>query len=399
MGIPEEWVGSPTFKIPHRFEVVRSASGEYQFVSLTGSIRVRSRSSPDDAFESCLPLLRRGCDVNGLVEAIGAGRESEALEIVRTLSQWGVLEEVPPQPPLAMSDEERTWHSDQIKFFSNFQAFPEAPPSESDIETYQSNVSFQEKLKQSSVVLIGLGRVGSRLAVGFAHAGVGHLLAWDPTEVTAEDTRDCGLSHSDVGASRQSALGRAIAAVNPYGRYTGLAEEPFWNGATNHLPSNPDLLIVAEDQFDPERYAAINRFCLDRRIQWTSYRSFGLKYEVGPTIVPRETACFKCFEIRKAANLGAYDEASQKQLLSQGARLGSLSVTLGYEVLALETIKILTGFSRPMTYASLFSFDVLTLQAELHPVLKLPRCPHCSRSLSHRPTLSIWREGGDFDGL
>lgn len=392
-------MGSPTLKIPDRFEVVRSAAGDYQFVSLSGSVRVRSRLSPDDAFESCLPLLKRGCDVGGLVAVVGPARESEALEIVKTLSQWGVLEEVAPSPPEVMSDQERSRYSEQIKFFSNFQPFPENPPLESEIELYKSNGSFQEKLKQSSVLLIGLGRVGSRLALGLAQAGVGRILAWDAGKVTAEDTRDCGFSPSDVGAPRQGSLAKEIAALNPLVNYQGLGEEPFWNGAASQLPPNPDLLILAEDQFDPERYSAVNRFCLERRIRWTSYRSLGLKYEIGPMIVPHETACFKCFEIRKAANVGAYDEATQKQLLAESLRLGSLSITLGYEVLALETIKILTGFSRPITYSSLFTFDMLTLQAETHPVLKLPRCPHCSRGLSHRPTLSIWREGGTFEGL
>jgi bacteriocin biosynthesis cyclodehydratase domain-containing protein len=69
----------------------------------------------------------------------------------------------------------------------------------------------------------------------------------------------------------------------------------------------------------------------------------------------------------------------------------------GTDLLALEVIKILTRFSQPVTYGSLFTLDLLTFEAALHPVLKIPRCPHCSPAAAQRPALIIWPPGDGFE--
>ena len=50
---------------------------------------------------------------------------------------------------------------------------------------------------------------------------------------------------------------------------------------------------------------------------------------------------------------------------------------------ATEIIKDISGLTPPTTYGAQISFDMLTTEFDLHPVLKLPRCPVCSRLKDH----------------
>jgi len=121
----------------------------------------------------------------------------------------------------------------------------------------------------------------------------------------------------------------------------------------------------------------------------------GARYEVGPSVLPRETACFRCLELRRASNFPNYGSfvGARRALALESLSPGSLNITLGYEVLALEVVKLLTGFGRAATHGSLFTFDLITLEAKAHPVLKVPRCPACGPTTDRAP-VTIWRPPG-----
>ena len=46
----------------------------------------------------------------------------------------------------------------------------------------------------------------------------------------------------------------------------------------------------------------------------------------------------------------------------------------------LEIVKDLSGLIPPLTYGAQLSVNLLTSVFDLHPVLKLPRCPVCGRA-------------------
>lgn len=58
---------------------------------------------------------------------------------------------------------------------------------------------------------------------------------------------------------------------------------------------------------------------------------------------------------------------------------------------ALEATKMITRFARPTLYGKLYEVDFLTLRAELHEVLKLPRCPACGVT-RRTPLINPWSE-------
>jgi molybdopterin-synthase adenylyltransferase len=405
--MPDDIGTSPTsrkmrIKLADRFQVLKISNREYKFASLSESTVVRIENATDQVLDVVLTKLQRGSELEEILQAVDTSQHQIVFGIIRDLSARSLLREEPVSSSDSnISNQERDIYREQAKFFSNFRPYSMEPTPTGSIDLVDSSVLVQRKLKASSVMLVGLGRIGSRLATGLAHMGLGQLYGSDPLQVTNEDTTDSGYSLSDVGSIREEVLKSMIKQVNHFIKYVPMGIGSVFEQDPTMLPNNLDLLVLCEDRFNPDHYGVINRFCLDRQITWTSYRNLGLRFEVGPMIVPRETACFKCLELRKAANLYFYEDflATQRNLLANSVSLGSLNITLGYEALALEVIKILTNFSRPVTYGSVFSFDVVGLTGKLHPVLKIPRCPACSNVSRDRPTFSIWRPDELFKGL
>lgn len=377
--------GSPVWlQIADRFRVVRTAAGVRKFVALADSLRVEVDGELETVLDIVIRRLEEGSTLEALVDAAGRDRQDTVLRIVDHLRQQGLIHESsePGAGTAAARQFDRV--SGQRRFFANFRPHS-ATPLAADRD--ERPLPSQERLAQAEVVLLGLGRLGSRLVVGLSELGIGTVWGADPRPIAKTDVIDSGFREDDVGALRMEALSRS------HGRNGSEATfRPLPVPATKEdLPVTADLLVVCEDHFDPAQYRAINRLCLDRRQTWISCRNLGLHVEIGPTIVPGDTACYRCMELRRSANVGYYDDLLENHRLLAGENLsvGALNITFGYELLALEIVKILTGFSRPMTYGTLFRLDLLSMESRLHPVLKIPRCPECGSARS-RPSVSCW---------
>jgi len=350
-------------KLPDRIQIVKVASSEYKFVSLYGSTRVRVGVDTGHILDLLFPMLRQGCELEEILNGFEPSKHPIVLNTVNDLSAQGfLLSSSGLSNGSPDSREERAMYSEQAKFFSNFRAGSNDPMQLGQTEFVDTSSILQQRLKQGRVLLVGLGRVGSRLAKALAHVGVGHIYSSDLSEVTQRDIVDSSYRPVDVGRCREDVLATILSHINPLVEYTPLGVASLFAQDTQALPEKLDLLILCDDGYDPAHYSAINRLCLERRVTWTSCRNFGFKFEVGPLIVPHETACYECVELRKAGNLHSYEDfrLTQSLLNEQNLSLGSLNITLGYEMLALEVIKVLNNFSRPVTYGNIFSFNVVT---------------------------------------
>jgi bacteriocin biosynthesis cyclodehydratase domain-containing protein len=127
---------------------------------------------------------------------------------------------------------------------------------------------------------------------------------------------------------------------------------------------------------------------------WTSARFAGFEFHIGPTVIPGETPCYECFRLRINSNVPDYSEHMLLEEYRKHHRLreATLAFTPAAGLLALEVLKGVTWFAAPATYAHLYVLNLLTMQSELHPILKIPRCPTCGRPAMPRPTIHAWQQ-------
>jgi bacteriocin biosynthesis cyclodehydratase domain-containing protein len=254
---------------------------------------------------------------------------------------------------------------------------------------------YQLRLKQARVGIFGLGRLGAQLGRMLALVGVGHILGVDHESVQLQDTfADSGYSAVHIGRPRAEAEGEIITSTNPFVAYSASCETP------ETVPQYADLLrsctfaILCRDYQQPGEYELFNLAALETDTPWISCRAIGFEFDYGPCVLPRKTPCYKCFDLRQKSNLPDYEAYVLEENLLNTHQIGlvSLAITPGLSLVALEVVKAITNFMQPATLAHVCSYNILTGELARHPILKIPRCPHCGRPSQNRPTIQAWQQ-------
>ena len=145
-----------------------------------------------------------------------------------------------------------------------------------------------------------------------------------------------------------------------------------------------DWVIAAQDSFEPEELTALNQATLRLGVPWSLVCFDGYEGWVGPTFVPKETACFNCFQKRLFAGL-----AEPKHLFADpGIKVHRVPspwstgpeafawVSLIASLFAFEITAAMNG--RGFTLNQLLIVHRLNLTFQRESLLRLPRCPDCS---------------------
>jgi bacteriocin biosynthesis cyclodehydratase domain-containing protein len=361
-------------RLAPRFQLVDRGCG-IALTSYTEDLEVADRSSADavrwlyrtvDAKTPTADLLERWDGDVTLLPVIGG------------LVRQGVLEESIGEPRMSQPTEDR--YRDQITLFSHAHGRNPMP------RTGSRGVEFQERLLAARVTVVGAGILGSNVARNLCLSGVGSLVLLDDGRVDEALISHGGwFSGDSIGATRVDAL--ASMATNL---------RPDLEVVTNELPNeailaesldasvlgDPHLVIVSTDTFETNLYRWIDEICQRKNIQWTSLRRNRMTVELGPTVIPKQTACFRCYELRRAGNL-------PEELGLGRTHAGWYYVPAGADWVALEAIKLLSGFGEAVTIGRIMIFDPLALTLAPHRVLRVPTCPRCKIN-PHVPPKIPW---------
>ncbi len=165
----------------------------------------------------------------------------------------------------------------------------------------------------------------------------------------------------------------------------------------NLVGANCDLVMFLPDRPLLPAREAVHKACLEAGVKLSTAGFLNsTTLVVGPTVVPGETACWTCHELRVKGVQNHYPEfeAFQQFLQSHpevdpvGSRLPALAQALA-GLAAFETIRILTNVMPPVTYGAMVTLNCMDMAVEMHDVLKLPRCPVCG-PVRHDPQRRIW---------
>ena len=154
------------------------------------------------------------------------------------------------------------------------------------------------------------------------------------------------------------------------------------------LDEDADVTVVVEGEFDlvvhdtraPAAIEAnnLNAAALAGRVPVLFHGRTPLAVELGPLVVPYETACLECYKRRRA---GAQDTGEPRT----GEWTGELAFPVG-----IEMVKFVSGAIEPITRGRMWRLDLLSGIPDVHPVLRLPRCPSCGPA-PDRPRRRLWQ--------
>jgi bacteriocin biosynthesis cyclodehydratase domain-containing protein len=202
------------------------------------------------------------------------------------------------------------------------------------------------------------------------------------------------LASTVMRALAAAGVGR-IVAVDPHPVRS--LEEMFRNW--EELVSHADLVVLASDNMSLAGYTVTNEACIRQQKRWVSARVDRTRGIIGPLVAPRESACFTCFELRSRAN--AEHPTDHEALYRHWKNVDSVPcnwpvnesfLSLIGSYLALDIQRVLTGTQVSAFLGRIFHVDLHTFESKFHELLKIPRCPSCSR-VAERPLTRIWDVG------
>ncbi|QIH10743.1 MULTISPECIES: molybdopterin-synthase adenylyltransferase MoeB [Pseudomonas] len=229
----------------------------------------------------------------------------------------------------------------------------------------QVDIDGQLRLKQSRVLIVGLGGLGAPVALYLAAAGVGelHLADFDTVDMTnlqrqiIHDSTTVGALKVDSAISRLTALNPDIRLV----RHPLALDEDTLAAAV----ADVDLVLDCCDNFSTRE--AVNAACVAAGKPLVSGAAIRLEGQLS-VFDPRrpESPCYHCL----------YGHGSEAELTcSEAGVLGPLVGLVG-SLQALEALKLLAGFGEPLV-GRLLLIDALGTRFRELRVKRDPGCKVC----------------------
>jgi len=205
----------------------------------------------------------------------------------------------------------------------------------------------QEKLLESSALIVGLGGLGSPVALYLAAAGVGRLLLADFDEVDLTNLqRQVLYSNDDIGRAKTAAAAARLEALNPQVTIERI-DEKLTEKTLAHWVSEADIVVDGCDNF-ATRFA-VNAACVAAARPLVSGAVIGLDGQVAVFRPDLDGPCYRCIYA---------DTGEEAQSCSETGVLGPLTGVIG-SLQAVETVKVLTGLGTPLE-SRLLVVDALT---------------------------------------
>ena len=232
----------------------------------------------------------------------------------------------------------------------------------------------QQRLLQSSAVMVGCGALGTALANLLVRAGVGKLRIVDRDFVEPSNLqRQTLFEESDAHEALPKAVAaeRRLRAINSGVSVEGIVADLSPKNAGELLRGFP-LILDGTDNF--ETRFLLNDIAIHLNVPWI-YAAVVASYGVTMTVRPGLTACLACALETEGGN-GSQTTGSEDTCDTVGVLGAAAGVIASIE--AAEAIKLLTGKS-VAAGGRLTSFDVWSGKFQSVRVARNPECRACAR--------------------
>ncbi|WP_088188835.1 tRNA threonylcarbamoyladenosine dehydratase [Desulfosporosinus sp. FKA] len=131
-----------------------------------------------------------------------------------------------------------------------------------------------EKLRLSTVLIFGIGGVGSYTVEALARASVGHLIMVDFDEISISNlNRQIHALHSTIGEAKVDVMKRRIKEINPEAHVETFKEFISAENAADFLQRKPDYVVDAIDTVSSK--VILVKECFAREIPFISSMGAG----------------------------------------------------------------------------------------------------------------------------
>jgi molybdopterin-synthase adenylyltransferase len=230
----------------------------------------------------------------------------------------------------------------------------------------QIDIAGQEKIGQAHILVMGVGGLGSPVALYLAAAGVGKLTLVDDDQVDSSNLqRQIIHQDSNQGLDKVESAKQRLKQVNPRCKIEVINRRLDKRSLTEAL-ANIETVVDCCDNFTTR--FLLNEVCWELKIPLVSGAAIRWEGQLTTFMMQSESACYACL----------YDRDSHAdQSCSENGVLGPVVGTIG-SLQALEAIKVITGAGKPLS-GSLLLFDGMDVSFNKIKFKKKSGCVVCSK--------------------
>lgn len=337
--------------------------------------------NPSDKYTDLFKNLTGEHTLDALVKRTVSTKLSkeEILEAIETLFEAGYLEDACCNVSNQLTEKELERYKVNLNFFNTF-----SNPN-------MSKYDYQIKLKNSHVIIFGLGGIGSNICMALIELGVGKITAFDFDTVELSNlNRQLLYSTDSVGKLKVEEATRRINDFNPEIEFNAFQKKISSSEDVKQLLSEHSGDVVVNVADFPTGYIDfwVNEACVNKGIPLFT-ALVAKKYGRSYSVVPGETACYNCQYLEELENNPKYLEelAATRVETSDGLGLyrtpnGALGPTclfhgyfVSYEILRY----LLFGSKKMLTYNKRFKIDFMTFETEFEDLKIMDSCEVCNR--------------------
>jgi molybdopterin/thiamine biosynthesis adenylyltransferase len=229
----------------------------------------------------------------------------------------------------------------------------------------------QERLLAARVLVVGLGGLGSPVAMYLAAAGVGTLVVVDFDDVDLSNLQRQILHTSEhIGIPKVSSALQGLKALNPEVRIEGYKSR-ITQDTLPALIAEADAVVDCCDNFTTR--FAVNAACFRAGVPLISGAAIRTEGQVAVFGGKQSGPCYQCLYPSE----GNLDETCSAN--------GVLAPVVGIigSIQATEALKVLTGAGDPL-YGRLLLMDALSMEFRTVRLPADPDCPVCGRDANNR---------------
>jgi len=231
----------------------------------------------------------------------------------------------------------------------------------------QIDISGQEKLLASRVLIIGLGGLGSPVAMYLASAGVGHLVLVDDDVVELSNLqRQIVHRTQNIGLTKVASAKQTIHDLNADINVTSYEKRLDDKELAKEVAA-ADIVIDGTDNFS-SRFTT-NAHCVKNKTPLISGAAIRMEGQVSVFNKTPSSPCYRCLY---------KDEGELDASCSSNGVLSPVVGIIG-SIQANEAIKVLLNIGETLD-GKLLMFDALQMEWRTLKLKKDPYCPQCSKT-------------------
>lgn len=231
------------------------------------------------------------------------------------------------------------------------------------------DIAGQLSLKNASVLIIGLGGLGSPASMYLSAAGVGRLILVDDDQVDLSNLqRQIVHTEQTVGQAKVESAKAHLSQLNPSVSYHTIAQR-IEGEALKSLIDSVDLVLDCCDNF-ATRFE-VNRYSVETQTPLVSAAAIRMEGQIS-VYDPRNDAspCYQCL----------YPEGSEQEMTCSESGVMSPLVGILGSMQAMEAIKVLSGLGESLI-GKLLMLDAMSMQWRSLKLAKDPACTCCGNNI------------------